>query len=365
MDIARERLAHSFLLASPWSSGREVVRALGAVQAQDYDGAKWALSLRTSGVTDEAIEREFAAGSILRTHVLRPTWHFVDPADIRWMLALTGPRVVKRMAPYDRKLELTPAVYRRSNAAIVNALRDGAHLTRTELKTVLARARVGTLDVQRSAHLMVRAELDALVCSGPRRGKQFTYALLDDRVPPVASISRDEALLELTRRYFRTHSPATARDFAWWSGLSMADVKRGVELARQDLEPITVDGQSWWTAGPPAPRPRPSAHLLPNYDEFFIGHRDRSAIGRRLASVKAVTGGNFLITHVALIDGQLVGSWRRAPGRDAIRLDLKLLARLTSAEQDRLLREVRRYGSFAGGPVELHGLGPRRRVSLR
>lgn len=365
MDIARQRLARSFLVGSPWSSGHEVVRALGAVQAQDYDGAKWALSRRTSGVTDEEIEREFAAGNILRTHVLRPTWHFVDPADIRWLLALTGPRVMQSLASYDRKLGLTPAVYRRSNAAIVDALRDGAHLARTELKAVLARARVGPLDVQRSAHLMLRAELDALVCSGPRRGKQFTYALLDDRVPPVAPLSRDEALLELTRRYFRTHSPATAHDFAWWSGLSMADVKRGVDLARHDLEPVTVDGQSYWIAGPPAPRPKPSAHLLPNYDEYFIGHRDRSAIGRRLTSVKAVTGGNFLITHVVVIDGQLVGSWRRAPGRDAIRLDLKLLTRVTSAERDRLLREVRRYESFAGRPVELHGLGPRRAVSLR
>ena len=365
MDIARQRLARSFLLGSAWNTGRDVVRALGAVQAQDYDGAKWALSQRTPRVTDEAIEQEFTAGSILRTHVLRPTWHFVDPADIRWMLALTGPCVSKRMAPYDRKLGLDDRTFRRSNATIAKALRDGAHLTRAELKAELARAHVGPLDVQRAAHLMMRAELDALVCSGPRRGKQFTYALLDDRVPPVAPLARDEALLELTRRYFRTRSPATARDFAWWSGLSMADVKRGLDLARLELELITVDGVAYWSSGTLATRPKPSAHLLPNYDEFFIGHRDRSAIGQRLASVKAVTGGNFLIAHVVVIDGQLVGGWRRTPERDSVRLDLELLARLSRAEQDRLLREVRRYGSFAGKPVELHGLGARRRVSPR
>jgi hypothetical protein len=365
MDIARQRLAHSCLLGSPWSTGREVVHAFGAVQAQDYDGAKWALALRAPGVTGDAIEQEFAHGSILRTHVLRPTWHFVGPADIRWMLALTGPRVKQVMASYDRKLELDDKVFRRSHAAVAKALRDGAHLTRKELKAVLARARVGPLGVQRTAHLMVRAELDAVICSGPRRGKQFTYALLDDRVPPVAPLARDEALLELTRRYFRTHSPAAARDFAWWSGLSMADARRGLDLAQRDLERVTVDGEIYWTTGAPATRPKPSGHLLPNYDEFFIGHRDRSAIGRRLASVKAVTGGNFLIAHVVVIDGQLVGEWRRTPGHDPVRLDLKLLTRLSGAEQDRLLREARHYASFAGKPVELHGLGATRQVGPR
>ena len=363
MDIARQRLARSFLLGSPWSTGRDVVHALGAVQAQDYDGAKWALSLRASGLTDDALEREFAAGSIVRTHVLRPTWHFVDPTDIRWMLALTGPRIAKMMASYDRKLELDDKVYSRSNAAIANALRDGVHLTRTELKAALSRAKVGPLGVQRAAHLMMRAELDAVICSGPRRGKQFTYALLDDRVPPAAPKYRDEALLELTRRYFCARSPAAARDFAWWSGLSMADARRGIDLARDDLELLTLDGESFWTTATPAVRPKPSAHLLPNYDEFFIGYRDRSAIGRRLASVKAVTGGNALIAHVVTIDGQLVGGWRRTPRRDTVRIDLKLVSRLSAPERDRLLREVRRYGSFAGKPVELHGLGARRKVN--
>ena len=365
MDIARQRLARTFLLGSSWSTARDVVRALGAVQAQDYEGAKWALSLRTSGVSDDAIEREFAAGDILRTHVLRPTWHFVDPADIRWMLALTGPCVAKRMAPYDRHLHLDDKVFRRSNSAIAKALRDGACLTRAELKAVLARARVGALDVQRAAHVMMRAELDAVICSGPRRGKQFTYALLDDRVPPVAPLDRDDALLELTRRYFRTRSPATARDFSWWSGLSMADVKRGLDLARHDLEVVTLGGTPYWSAGPLTSRPKPSAHLLPNYDEFFIGYRDRSAIGQRLAGVKSVSGGNAGLTHVTVIDGQLVGGWRRTPARDMLRLDLTLATRLSAAEGSRLLKEVRRYATFVGKPVEFRGLGTRRRVNPR
>lgn len=356
MDIARQRLARTFLANRPWSTGRDVVRALGAVQAQDYDGAKWALSQRTVGATDESIEREFAEGRILRTHVMRPTWHFVDPADIRWMLSLTAPRVMATMASYDRKLELNGTVFRRSHAALTRALRDGTHLTRTELKAVLAKAKVGPLGVQRTAHLMMRAELDAVICSGPRRGKQFTYALLDERVPPAAPLERDEALLELTRRYFRGRSPATAHDFGWWSGLAMADVRRGIDLARDDLELVTIDGKSYWVDSEPASRPKPSAHLLPNYDEFFIGHRDRSAIGVRLNSVKAVTGGNALIANVIAMDGQLVGGWRRTLGTDRIRLDLQILTRLSAAEQKRLLSAVHRYEAFAGRTVEVRGL---------
>lgn len=223
------------------------------------------------------------------------------------MLALAGPQVIKRMAPYDRRLEITATHFRRSNAALATALSGGAYLTRAELKAVLSRAKVGSLGVQRAAHIMMRAELDAVICSGPRRGKQFTYALMDDRVPPAPPKDRDEALLELTRRYFHTRAPATAQDFSWWSGLPMSDARRGIDFARAQLEQVRIDGKTYWSVGVPSARPAVSAYLLPNYDEFFIGYRDRSAIGKRVGSIKAVTGGNASINHVVVIDGQLGG----------------------------------------------------------
>ena len=366
MDIARQRLARTFLHATAFTTGRDVVRALGAVQAQDYEGAKWALSQRTLDATDNAIEREFAAGNILRTHVLRPTWHFVDPEDIRWMLALTGPYVVKRMATYDRQLEITEAHVRRSHAALTKALRDNAHLTRTELKEVLSRANVGTLGVQRAAHLLMRAELDAVICSGPRRGKQFTYALLDERAPASPAKDRDEALLELTRRYFGTRSPATAQDFSWWSGLPMGDVRRGIEIARASLDQITIDGKAYWSDGSSPARPPASARLLPNYDEFFIGYRDRSAMGKRTANLRAVTGWNpDVFAHVVVINGQLVGGWKRSPGRGGISLSFSLVDTLTAAERARVLGEVRRFEAYVGAGVELNGLDDRKRSSRR
>ena len=342
------------------------MRALGAVQAQDYEGAKWAVSQRTSGgASDQAIENEFSSGAILRTHVLRPTWHFVDPGDIRWMLALTGPYVSKRMAPYDRRLEITETHYRRCNTALEKALRDGTCLTRTELKAVLSRAKVGTLGVQRAAHLLMRAELDAIICSGPRRGRQFTYALLEERAPASPARDRDEALLELTLRYFRTRAPATAQDFSWWSGLPMSDVKRGIELARPGLEQVAIEGKFYWSDGSSTARPSPSARLLPNYDEFFIGYRDRSAMGRRLASTKSITGWNAAFTHVVIVDGQLVGGWKRSPTRAGITLNISLTTTLTAAERARVLAEVRRFERYAGVAVHLTGLDDRKRAAKR
>ena len=365
MDIARQRLARSYLIASPWTTGRDVVRALGAVQAQDYEGAKWALSQRSSGATDTAIEGELAEGHILRTHVLRPTWHFIDPEDIRWMLALTGPYVSKRMATYDRQLGITDAHYKRCNSALEKALRDDNYLIRAELKEVLSQAKVGTLGVQRTAHLLMRAELDAVICSGPRRGKQFTYALLDERAPATPAKDRDEALLELTRRYFRTRSPATAQDFSWWSGLPMSDVKRGIELARSGLEQVVIADKAYWSDGSSPARPPASAHLLPNYDEFFIGYRDRGAMGQRLNHTRPVTGWNAAFTHVIAIDGQLVGGWKRSPVRGKVKVSISLLDTLTPAERTRVLAEVRRFEAFVGTDVELTGLDDRKRAAKR
>jgi hypothetical protein len=353
MNVVRQRLARQFLLDTAFRSGREVVQALGAVQSQDFAGAKWALSQRTIGATDAEIEREFSDGALIRTHVLRPTWHFVDPSDVRWMLALTAPRVKSAMASYNRKFELDAAVFRRSHAAIEKALRDGQFRTRAELRTTLARARVGIGSPQRMGHLMMEAELDGVACSGPRRGRLFTYALFDERVPTSAPVDRDEALLRLTRCYFRTRGPATAHDFSWWSGLSMADVRRGIDVAGRELDAVALGGRSHWLAGDVTPRRRAVAHLLPNYDEYFIGHRDRSAIGQRLGSVQAVTGGNALIAHVVAVDGQLVGGWRLLREKASAVVRLQLLDRLSGPERRRVLTEVGRLARFLGEPVDV------------
>lgn len=329
----------------------DVIRSLGAVQAQDFAGSKWALGQRVAGVTDASIDALYDDGAFLRTHVLRPTWHYVTPEDIRWMLALTGPRVTAMMASYNRKLELTPPVFRRSNDAIARALEGGKHLTRAELREPLARAGI-VATTQRLGHLMGQAELDAVICSGPRRGKQFTYALLDERVRATRPRDRDECLGDLTLRYFSHRGPATASDMAWWSGLTMADVRRGIAIVGKELTQVGVaDRVCWIRSGQRAVPKRPSAHLLPNYDEYFIGLRDRSAIGRRVGGSRLATGGDALVTHTAFIDGQLVGGWKRLRDGNAVVVRLDLLTRISGDERRRLEAQGARLATFLGVPV--------------
>lgn len=357
-EVVRTRLSAQFLTVPGPDTPQQVVRALGAVQAQDYTGAKWALGQRALGSTDGDVEQEFTAGRFLRTHVLRPTWHFVGPEDIRWMLALSAPRVRTALASYNRTLDISASVIQRSNSALAKALEGGRHLTRLELADHLRRARVGPVSGQRLAHLVMEAELDALVTSGPRRGKQFAYALLDERVPQRGATrpaERDEALQMLAERYFRTRGPASLHDFAWWSGLTMGDVRRAANIAGRTLTPFDGDGGPLLVHSshePPGAR-KAHVHLLPNYDEFFIGYRDRRVIGERIRSVARVTGGSASNAHVIAVSGQLVGGWKAVDKGGRVVVSLDLVADLTAAEKRLLDQALRRYAAFRGLPVDL------------
>lgn len=352
-DLIHRRLASQFLLRPGHGLATDVVRALGAVQSQDYAGAKWALGQRVAAATDASIDRLFDAGLILRTHVLRPTWHFVLPEDIRWMLALTAPRISAAMASYNRKFGLTPAVFRRCNDTVARALEGGRHLTRSELRAALARAGIHAAP-QPLGHIMMQTELDGVTCSGARRGKQFTYALFDERVPGSGGRDRDESLADLTLRYFRTRGPATIADMSWWAGLTQADVKRGLEIAGAGggLRKVEIGGRPYWTTvDQRTPRARPTAHLLPNYDEFFIGLRDRSAVAGRVGGKALVTGGDALTAHVVFLDGQVVGGWRRILDGPTVVISLQLIARITREERARIERQAQRIARFLGTTV--------------
>jgi hypothetical protein len=326
---------------------------LGAVQAQDYPFAKWGLAQRTRNGTDTTVEKELDDGVILRTHVLRPTWHFVLAADIRWMLALTAPRVNAVLASYDWTLGIDEAVLRRSRAVMTKVLQGGKHLTRAELSLAMQRARINTEGTQRLARLVMHAELDGLICSGARRGKQHTYALLEERAPRAKTLDRDEALFELAKRYFNTRGPATVNDFAWWSGLTKSDAKRAAQAAESELEYEIIDGRGHWFPTPARFKTRsPLAHLLPNYDEYFIGLKDRSAMMSTLkgAGVKGVT---FLGGHILTINGQIRGGWARVLKGQATNIELKVHGPLTDAEHRAVAKEVKRFGAFLGLSAKL------------
>jgi len=353
LNICGQRLASQNLGTQTLDKASEVVRLLGAVQAQDYPFAKWGLAQRTRNATDAAVEKELDDGVILRTHVLRPTWHFVAAEDIRWMLALTGPRVRAVLASYDRTIGLDEAVLRRSRAAITRALEGGKHLTRAELSQALQRARISTEGPFRLARIVMHAEADGLICSGARRGKQFTYALLEERVPPAKVLDRDEALSELAKRYFNTRGPATVDDFAWWSGLTKSDARRGIKAVESDFEHAIIDGRGYWfpTSAPFRAR-TPFARLLPNYDEYFIGLKDRSAMMATLTGA-GVKGVSFLAGHILTINGQIRGGWTRAlKGQTAV-IELKVHGTLTDAEHHAVTKEVKRFGVFLGMPAKL------------
>jgi hypothetical protein len=301
------------------------------------------------------MDQALADGTIFRTHVLRPTWHFVAPEDIRWLLALTAPRVKAQDAYWYRRLELDDAVFKRSNAVLAKALRGGKQLTRPELASALGQAGIPADDLLRCIHLISHAELDGIICSGARRGKQFTYALLDERVPATKTLARDKALAELTRRYFTSHGPATEEDFMWWSSLTRADVRSGLEMVKYQLAHHVIDGKTYWfgTSTPPAKKSSQAAYLLPNYDEYVVGYTDRSAIFDSFHTEKLDDRHNPLFQHTIVINGQIAGTWKRTLKKDAVVIELNPFAPLTKADKRALARAAHWYGNFLDMPVAL------------
>jgi hypothetical protein len=352
MNIAVQRLYNQHLEGQKFLTAAEVVGWLGAVQAQEYGLAKWALGLRMENATDDTIEQAFTDGAILRTHVMRPTWHFVTPEDIRWILELTAPRVHAVNAYIYRRLELDEALFARSNAAIIKALEGGHHLMRAELGAVLAQIGIDTSNGMRLGYIVHYAELERIVCSGPRRGKQHTYALLDERAPQARRLARDEALAGLTLRFFTSHGPARVQDFAWWSGLTVADVKAGLAMLGSQLSHEVIDGQTYWFS-PSMPAVNDtslSAYLLPVYDEYGIAYKDDSAI---LDPMYAELVKDRFFTSAFVLDGQFAGMWRRTFSKGAVVIESAPFRPFSAAERAAFAAAAQRYGDFLGMSVTL------------
>jgi hypothetical protein len=335
-DLVAQRLRNQKLSSAEFRQAADVVRWFGAVQAQDLNGAKWALALRMRSVTHDEIQEAYNAGKIIRTHVMRPTWHFVAADDIRWLLALTAPRVNVKAGPYYRKYELDAATFKRSTKAVTKALQGGTHLTRRDLKVVLNQAGVAADDPVRLGHILLRAELDGVVCSGPMSGNQITYALLEERVPPTKALDRDEALAKLTRRFFTSHGPATLRDFVWWSGLTVGDVRRGVALAGRDLKETLIEDKTYHTprSVQRARRSECSAHLLPAFDEYLVAYQDRSAVSDL----------NGLLGPTVIVDGRVAGTWKHTKNDKSI--DVQPMRALTNAERLAIAKASQRLERF-------------------
>src|SRR5688572_2472155 len=354
MRIVSERLYNQRLSSPEFRQPADVVRWMGAVQAQDFAGAKWALGLRMRSASDTAIEKAYNEGQILRTHVMRPTWHFVAPDDIRWLLELTAARVNARCGPNYRKYELDAAVFKRTSKILTNVLKGGKHLTRAELRAALNRAGVAADDPIRVAHILLRAELDALVCSGRRRGKQFTYTLLDERVPPAKSLTRDQALAKLTERYFTSHGPATLQDFVWWSGLTTIDARQGIALLDRHLRKELINDKDYWLplGKPSARQPLHSAHLLPAFDEYNVAYKDRETVVELDGGKPRMKSWDLLNPTVA-IDGKVVGTWKARMNAQSVMISLQSARALKKPEKLAIATAADRYGAFLGLRVDI------------
>jgi hypothetical protein len=359
LNLVGHRLANQQLAQQQFSRSSDVVAWLGAVQSQDYAAAKWAVGQRLPVSTDAQREQAFAEGSILRTHVMRPTWHFVSPADIRWMLALTAPRVNALCAYYYRQLDLDATFFARSQKAMVKALEGGRELTRPELASVLKRAGLIKSDApgvdRRMGHIMMGAELAGVVCSGARRGKQFTYALLNERAPRAKALSRSEALAELSTRYFTSHGPATLQDFVWWSGLTVKDARAGLEMAKSTLVSDISGDQTYWmpAAIPPVRNGDRRAYLLPNFDEYIVGYQDRRAICDPAYTKGVDARSNVLFNHTIVLNGRIAGTWKRSLAKAHVTIEAKSFTPKKTVQAREIAAAADRYGAFLGLEVEV------------
>jgi hypothetical protein len=337
------------LSTSTLRTPEEIVAWFGAVQAQDYPAARWAIGQRGRALSDESVQHAVNSGQILRTHVLRPTWHLVTSADIRWMLELTAPRVKPASAAQFRLASVDARTVSKSERVIARALEGGRHRTRQELRAILADAGI-TASPLTMGHLLLQAELDAVVCSGACRGNQITYALFDERVPNGPRLAREDALAELARRYVRSHGPATAADFAWWSGLTLRDARAGIGLVTPPLVSESIGGLEYWSADDAAPPARSSkAHVLPNFDEYTVAYRDRGVIVDPPGAMTSME----VLSPVILLDGRIAGTWKRASTPEGVSLEVRPFRKLSRDEHGLVARAAERYGRFLGVRVAL------------
>jgi hypothetical protein len=345
-DIANLRLSNQQITATKFSNPADVVGWFGAVQAQDYLGALWAVGQRCNGATEASVEKAIADKTIVRSWPMRGTLHFVAAKDARWMFELLMPRVQSRIEARSRQFELDKAVLARSRKLIIKALRDGNQLRRDAIYKLLEEEGISAA-AQRGLHILIHLAHERLICFGARQGKQPTFTLFDEWVPASETIERDEALAKLAKRYFTSHGPATLRDFIWWSGLTTSDARKAVELAKPQLVQEVIEGQSYWLASAGSlPKPKsPTVYLLPPFDEYTVAYKDRSAVLDPAYNDKVNTGYG-IFSPIVVLNGQVVGSWKRAIKRDKVELSPTLFISFAEAEMQALGSSAGRFGEF-------------------
>lgn len=338
---------------SKFKTAQQIARWMGAIQAQDYTMAKWALGIRLQNATETAINNEIDSGKIIRTHLLRPTWHIVSSGDVHWIQELTAPQIKSSLKFRDKQLGLTDAIYRKCNRLFEKTLRDGNHKTREELVQELKSARIG-VDNNRASHIFLRAEIDGIICSGKQKGGKPTYAILPEWVPVKNRIQGDEALKELALRYFSSRGPATVQDFSWWSGLSLNNSKHALELNKSNLISETIGEKTFWfvdSTDMQMPIIK-EIYLLPAYDEFLISYHDRTASLLSGDNKKTISQ-NGMFYPVILREGQILGTWKRIIKHNHIILTINLFKTDIPDSRIYFRKSISRYSMFYNKETEI------------
>jgi hypothetical protein len=350
--IAAARLISQQITAAKFTKTKDLIGYMGAVQAQDYAMAKWAIGLRLPGSTENQVEKALDKGEMLRTHVLRPTWHFVAASDIYSMLALTAGRIKVLAKTINRQSGLTEKDFTKSNAVMEKSLQGNRHLTREAIAVQLEAVKIFTGE-SRLSQLLMRAELESIICSGRMDRNKKTYALLEERVPVKKKFSKEESLALLAGKYFTSRGPATIEDFRWWSGLSVKDAKHALEISKKDFIAEKINEQTYWYSNVlqlPAKR-KTVVHLLPAFDEYIISYKDRTAT-LAAAHHKKVLTINGIFNPVILIDGQAAGLWRKTIEQDTVFIETRLFQHQNKTVMRLIEKQASAYGEFSGRKTE-------------
>jgi hypothetical protein len=346
-DIALARIYAQQVIRSNFTKAKDLVSYMGALQAQDYAMAKWAIGLRVPGSTEKEIEQSLNKGELLRAHVLRPTWHIIPAKNIYWMLALSAAKIKALMRTMDKQLELTEKIFTRSNGIIEKCLAEGNHVGREELATRLNKAHIQTTE-NRLSHLLLRAELEGIACSGKSTGNKKTYALLETRVPRQKLIDKNESLALLATSYFSSHGPATLEDFGWWSGLTLTDARHALENTKQQFNSEKLNGQEYWFGKNllfPEKKKSAGVQLLPAYDEFIISYKDRTA-GLAPEHHKKVLSNNGIFFPVIVADGQVVATWKKSVEKGGLAVEAHFFQPPPAKWLAAVTKRVKELGAF-------------------
>lgn len=341
-DILKIRLYNQLLAGHSLNDPQEIVAYMGAMQAQAFDMARWGIGVRLPGSTNKDIEEAINQTKIVRTHILRPTWHFVSAEDIHWMIDLSGPRLKPVYKSYGKMSGIDHSVYMQIWPLVENLLMGDNHLTQKEIETHLLERKT-VMHEYAVQYALRHAELDGLVCNGRINGYKQTFCLLQERVPKKQSLAREEMLERLARKFFTSHNPATIDDFIWWSGLLASDAKKALSLIQEDFIQEEINGRTFWMKNDikiPGDE-EVSALLLPQFDEMVVSYKNRSEMISDEHYGKVMTK-NGLFSPTVMLDGRIIGSWKKVKND----VELSFFEKTNKKTQDRFKPIIRRYKEF-------------------